>query len=478
MRDAAGKSANVDLPVQKGEVIGGKYVIEDVLGLGGTAVVMSATHQHLQQKVAIKVLLNNAATAGVDAERLLREAQVIAQMRSPHVARVIDVGTMTNGSPFMVMELLEGIDLEGHLQLRTRLPVGEAADIVMQVCEAVAEAHGLGIVHRDIKPGNIFITRDVDKRPLVKVLDFGLSKLSIRAKQQAQKKITSPLEVMGTPAYMSPEQLRATSDVDERSDIWSLGVLLYELCTGDLPFDDESVQALCVKVMRDAWRPITLDMSPGLETVITRCLQKEPDHRFPKVSALAIALAPFAEKKERLDRVLRVQPLSLPPITVMKPEDVPPYRPPGAPTQAAVVTDTSIDFDDEDPFKKKKGGWSLFGFGVAGALAGGAILVGVAMYAGKAAENPAAGAPPPPATQASSAPAEATPVAASANAPASPEPTTATSGAASPSALASAAKTGKRPLRPAAGARPSASGATTGAAPAKPIDPDKLLETR
>lgn len=479
MRDAAGKSANVDLPVQKGEIIGGKYVIEDVLGLGGTAVVMSATHQHLQQRVAVKLLLNNAATAGVDAERLLREAQTIAQMRSPHVARVIDVGTMTNGSPFMVMELLEGIDLEGHLQLRTRLAIGEAVDIVMQVCEAVAEAHALGIVHRDIKPGNIFITRDVDKRPLVKVLDFGLSKLSIRAKQQAQKKITSPLEVMGTPAYMSPEQLRATSDVDERSDIWSLGVLLYELCTGELPFDDDSVQALCVKVMRDPWKPITLDMPPGLETVITRCLQKDPDHRFPKVSALAIALAPFSEKKERLDRVLRVQPLSLPPTTVMKPEDVPPYRPPGAPTQAAVVTDTSIDFDDEDPFKKK-GGWSLFGFGVAGALAGGAILAGVAMYAGKASQNAAGTAPAPASAPPSSAAAGPAPVA-SASPPTSPEPATGTSmnATASAAAIASAAKTGKRPLRPAAGSpRASAAGPTTAAPPAKPIDPDKLLETR
>ena len=478
MQDAAAKTANVDLPVKKGEIIGGKYRLEDVLGLGGTAVVMSATHQQLQQKVAVKLLLKNEKTAGVDAERLLREAQVIAQMRSPHVARVIDVGTLTNGSPFMVMELLEGIDLEGHLQQRGRLPIAEAVDIVMQVCEAVAEAHGLGVVHRDLKPGNVFITHDVDRRSLVKVLDFGLSKLSIRAKQQAQKKITSPLEVMGTPAYMSPEQLRATSDVDERSDIWSLGVLLYELCTGALPFDDESVQALCVKVMRDPMAPIKVDLPDGLETIITRCLQKEPDHRFPKVSALAIALAPFAEKKERLDRVLRVQPLSLPPITVMKPEDVPPYRPPGAPTQAAVVTDTSIDFDDDDdPFKKKRGGWGLFGFGVAGALAGAAILVGVATYAGKAADTPATATPPPsaePAPPPASA-ATATPPAED-TAGATPSPTPATTNA----KAGATTPTGKRPLpgsKPAT--RPSATGpATAPAAPAGKVDPDKLLETR
>jgi eukaryotic-like serine/threonine-protein kinase len=477
MQDAAAKTANVDLPVKKGEIIGGKYRLEDVLGLGGTAVVMSATHQQLHQRVAVKLLLNNAATAGVDAERLLREAQVIAQMRSPHVARVVDVGTLTNGSPFMVMELLEGLDLEGHLQLRGRLPIAEAVDIVMQVCEAVAEAHGLGVVHRDIKPGNIFLTRDVDKRPLVKVLDFGLSKLSIRAKQQAQKKITSPLEVMGTPAYMSPEQLRATSDVDERSDIWSLGILLYELITGDLPFDDESVQALCVKVMRDAWRPIKLDLPDGLETVLTRCLQKDPEHRFPKVSALAIALAPFAEKKERLDRVLRVQPLSLPPMTVMKPEEVPPYRPPGAPTQAAVVTDTAIDFDDEDPFKKKRGGWGLFGFGVAGALAGGAILVGVAMYAGKAAEQTPAAATPPPSAEPAAPASEPTPATPPPSAVDTSNANANATGAVTP-ASASAAKAGKRP-KAAPGSRGSAAAPATTSAPAtKPIDPDKLLETR
>jgi eukaryotic-like serine/threonine-protein kinase len=482
MAESAAKAATVDLPVKKGEVIGGKYRLEDVLGLGGTAVVMSATHQQLQQKVAVKLLLKNAATAGVDAERLLREAQVIAQMRSPHVARVVDVGTLSNGSPFMVMELLEGIDLEGHLQLRGRLPIAEAVDIVMQVCEAVAEAHGLGVVHRDLKPGNVFITRDVDKRPLVKVLDFGLSKLSIRAKQQVQKKITSPLEVMGTPAYMSPEQLRATSDVDERSDIWSLGVLLYELCTGELPFDDESVQALCVKVMRDPFKRVSVDLPSGLETIITRCLQKEPDHRFPKVSALAIALAPFAEKKERLDRVLRVQPLSLPPDNMMRPEEVPPYRPPGAPTQAAVVTDTSIRFedDDEDPFKRKKGGWSLFGFGVAGALAGGAILVGVAMYAGKASDTPAAASTPPPSAEPTPAPtATATPPPAEDNAGANAN--LANSSATKPGALAP----GKRPgtlvggaAKPAAARGSATAPATSAGAPAKAVDPDKLLETR
>lgn len=485
MQDSAAKAANVDLPVAKGEVIGGKYRLEDVLGLGGTAVVMSATHQQLQQRVAVKLLLKNQATAGVDAERLLREAQVIAQMKSPHVARVIDVGTLANGSPFMVMELLEGMDLEGHLEQQTRLGIAEAVDIVMQVCEAVAEAHGLGVVHRDLKPGNIFITRDVDRRPLVKVLDFGLSKLSIRAKQQAQKKITSPLEVMGTPAYMSPEQLRATADVDERSDIWSLGVLLYELCTGDLPFDDESVQALCVKVMRDPYRPITVDLPPGLETIISRCLNKEAAHRFPKVSALAIALAPYAEKKERLDRVLRVQPLSLPPLTVMKPEEVPPYRPPGTPTQAAVVTDTSIDFDDDDdPFKKKRGGWGLFGFGAAGALVGAAILVGVAMYAGKAADTPAA-AMPPPSGEATAASPAASGAPASADTNASPSSAVASVGLVGASATKPrvAPPPGKRPPG-GAGAKPtsargSATPATTASgAPPKAVDPDKLLETR
>jgi hypothetical protein len=230
-----------------------------------------------------------------------------------------------------------------------------------------------------------------------------------------------------------------------------------------------------VKVMRDPFRPIAIDVPPGLETIISRCLAKDPEQRFPKVSALAISLAPFSEKKERLDRVLRVQPLSLPPMTVMKPEDVPPYRPPGAPTQAAVVTDTAIDFDDEDPFKKKRGGWGLFGFGVAGALAGGAILVGVAMYAGKIAETPAPTNATPPAS------AEPTPLPSVTAAspptedPPAPNAAAASTGAAKPSG------TGKRALTPGGGTKPAAaraSATTTGAAPSKAVDPDKLLETR
>jgi len=491
MTKSAADAALVDLPVKRGDVIGGKYRLEDILGMGGTAVVMSATHLQLQQKFAVKLLLPKALEQGVDhLERLLREARVIAQMKSPHVARVVDVGTMHDGAPFMVMELLEGADLEAHLTARGRLSVGEAVDYVMQVCEAVAEAHSLGVIHRDIKPANIFITYDVDRRPLVKVLDFGLSKLGLRAAEQAHRKITQPLEVMGTPAYMSPEQLRATTDVDERSDIWSIGVVLYELLNGSLPFSDASVQELCAKVMRDAARPHAVELPPGLETALQRCLQKSPNHRFPNVSSLAVALAHFATNKTRLERVLRVQPLSphadLELTGPIRPENLPPLRAGMQATQVPVVTelDLHVDHDDadENPFAKKRGG--LVPFAIAGAIAGAAILAGVAFYAGQ--EAPSGAASEPPASASTSPPAEPTPSSAAANT--EPAPATNPSLAAPMAAKAATASSAQgganrrtlRGIHPRAGEPGTPSGTTSspaGAAKA-PTDPDKLLETR
>ncbi len=467
-----------NLPVAKGQIIGGKYRVEEVLGIGGTAVVVSATHLQLQQKFAVKLVLPSMVKQGPEhLERLLREARVVAQMKSPHVSRVVDVGALDDGAPFMVMELLEGIDLEGHLQLRGKLPVAEAVDYVLQICEAVAEAHSLGVVHRDLKPGNVFITHDVDRRPLAKVLDFGLSKISVRG-TQGEHKITQPLDIMGTPAYMSPEQLRATRDVDERSDIWSLGVILYELLTGRVPFNDASIQELCAMIIRDAPAPIDVPLPQGLETVITRCLQKDPAHRFPKVSALAIALAPFAEQKQRLERVLRVQPLGAAAFTVAEAEAPPPTSRPvtaGAPTQAAIVTDTELA-----PAFGARRGWGLFAFGIAGAIAGVAILAGVGLYATKYAPEPAAPAP-------TAEPAPAAPPAESSAAPAPPAAETAGAAPTDPSPPSSASATAikkpatKHPRTP-SGARPTTT-ATSGttaatAAPKAPTDPDKLLETR
>jgi hypothetical protein len=282
-----------DEHLQAGTILLGKYRVEHVLGSGGMAVVIAATHVHLLDRVAIKVLLPEMAAAPEVALRFLREAQAAVRLKGEHVARVIDVGALASGLPYIVMEYLDGHDLAAELARRGPLPAAEAVDHVLQVCEAMAEAHGLGIVHRDLKPANCFLTRRPGGSPLVKVLDFGISK----APAEADHQLTRTHAVMGTPAYMSPEQLRASRDVDARSDIWSLGVVLHECLTGRRPFDGDTLSAVCLKVAVDPLPPLPAYVARELAAVVERCLAKEPAARFATVGELAAALAPFASDR-------------------------------------------------------------------------------------------------------------------------------------------------------------------------------------
>jgi serine/threonine-protein kinase len=254
--------------------------------------VLRARHLRLDEEVAVKVLLPSLIDSPDMQERFLREARVASQIKSKHVARVIDVG-LDFDLPFMIMEYLEGVTL-GELRRREkRLAIPDAARYLLQACEAVAEAHDLGIVHRDIKPANLFLARTREDARIVKVLDFGISKLTLPDEQQ----LTQTGQMMGSPKYMAPEQMLSFHDAEPRSDIWSLGAVLYEMVTGRAPFVADTVPSLCLMVLNDAPPPprrFCPDLPGELEGILLRCLERQPADRFPSVPALAAALAPFA----------------------------------------------------------------------------------------------------------------------------------------------------------------------------------------
>lgn len=291
--------------VKPGDVLGGKYKVERVLGAGGMGVVVAARHVDLGQRVALKFMLKEAM-AGSNAERFLREAKAAVQLKSVHTARVLDVGRLKNGEPFMVMEYLEGRDLDAELQARGPLPPHIAVEYILQACEALAEAHALGMIHRDVKLKNMFLTQAVDGRPLVKVLDFGLAK---QLGSHGDVSLTATNTVFGSPQYMSPEQMRSAKDVDHRSDIWSLGVCLYELVTGRVPFDASGVAEICAMVLKDPVPPpsqFVFGLPPDLEEVILRCLEKDPNNRYQSVAELAFALQSYGADEGSARRILHV----------------------------------------------------------------------------------------------------------------------------------------------------------------------------
>jgi serine/threonine-protein kinase len=304
-------------PVQAGDVLAGKYRVEQVLGVGGMGVVVAALHLQLDERVALKFLLPEALENQEAVARFAREARAAVKIKSEHVARVIDVGNLENGAPYMVMEYLEGSDLSEVLKQRGRLPIEEAVQYVLEASEALAEAHVLGIIHRDLKPSNLFLARRPDGRAIVKVLDFGISKVRA-ANGMADAAMTKTSSVMGSPLYMSPEQMAASRDVDARSDIWSLGAVLYQLLTCSAPFVADTMPELCAKILTTpatSIRSVRNDIPPELEGVVLRCLEKNREHRFPTVAHLAMALAPYVPQSsrhsiERISRVLGVDAFS------------------------------------------------------------------------------------------------------------------------------------------------------------------------
>ncbi|WP_438000634.1 protein kinase [Sorangium sp. So ce185] len=276
--------------IRPGALLLDKYCVERVLGKGGMGVVVAARHLDLDELRAIKLLLPETARDAHAEERFLREARAAARLKGEHAVRVHDFGRLQTGELFMVLELLSGTDLKQIVKAHGPLSVEEAATYALQASKALAEAHALGIIHRDIKPANLFLAQRPDGSPYVKVLDFGISKHIASDSLE----LTATGAVLGSPLYMSPEQMVRTKEVDRRSDIWAMGVSLYELVTGTLPFRADTLTELVGRVLQeDAVPPSRL--RPGLpaelDVIVARCLQKHPEHRYQRIEELASALA-------------------------------------------------------------------------------------------------------------------------------------------------------------------------------------------
>ena len=284
-----------------GTVLLGKYRVIGNIGLGGMGVVVAAEHLSLHTKVAVKFMLPQLVQHESVVRRFVNEARAASRIQSEHVARVLDVGSMTGeglpegGVPYMVMEFLHGRDLSLHVRSGKRFSVVEAIDIVAQASKALAEAHKEGIIHRDIKPANLFLA-EYEGRTVVKVLDFGISKILDEEPQEMN--LTKTTTVLGSGLYMSPEQMRSAKNVDFRTDVYSLGVCLFELLTGTQPFTADSFSELVVKVNIDPPTPLRQyrpDISEAFALALEKAYARRPDDRYQSIQELVRAFEVFAD---------------------------------------------------------------------------------------------------------------------------------------------------------------------------------------
>jgi serine/threonine-protein kinase len=323
------------LPFVRGEVLGGKYRVSRVVGEGGMGVVVEATHVQLDERVALKFLRPEMLATPDVVARFDREARAAVKLKSDHVARVMDVGKTPAGVPYMVMEYLEGKDLGETLAEQGPLPVPQAVEYIIQACEGIGEAHARGIVHRDVKPENLFLVKRDDGWRSVKVLDFGISKAVLVGPSGVDPNSKDTAAIMGSPHYMSPEQLRSTKTVDHRADVWSLGVVLFELLAGTMPFDENleftELVANILEVPHRRLRDLRGDAPIMLEAVVDRALEKDRNRRYQSTADLAVALLPFAPKRarataERVTSITKAAGLTDPSFQV-PPSDMPPPGP-------------------------------------------------------------------------------------------------------------------------------------------------------
>lgn len=278
------------------EQIGGRYRIDRILGEGGAGCVYHATHVDLKRAVAIKVVRPGKETAH-SVERMRREARAVAKLRGPHVVRLLDYGDDPTLGRYIVMEYVEGCTLREQLERGPFAPE-RAVSLAIQACEALGEAHSHGIVHRDIKPANLMLGRAADGREILKVADFGIAKA-----ESHSVSLTESATLLGSPKYMSPEQIREARNVDARSDLWSLGVVLYEMVSGRLPFEAFTASGLLARIAADPPAPLRERLpgvSPELESVVMACLEKDPARRIASAEALAERLRALSSESLRI----------------------------------------------------------------------------------------------------------------------------------------------------------------------------------
>jgi eukaryotic-like serine/threonine-protein kinase len=309
-KDAAADWHRRSGPLRVGELIDDRYEVVSVLSNGATADVCKVQHRVLGRRFALKVLRSECSRDVEFSERLLREARALGSLNHPNIVTITDSGRLPSGEPYFVMEYIEGVSLDQLMHEHGPLDTGLALEVVAGVCEALEATHRIGIIHRDLKPDNIcFVQRGGNS--CVKVLDFGLARVA------GQGRLTRPNTTHGTPEYMSPEQNMGL-EVDARADIYSLGVTLYEMLCGRLPFTADSYVALAHQHMYaplPAFRRWLTEDSPALrvESVVSRAVEKDREHRYGSAAELSRALTPFRvpDRTLRLPRRVAPRPLGV-----------------------------------------------------------------------------------------------------------------------------------------------------------------------
>lgn len=470
----------IEAPFLKGEKIAGRYVVDRVLAEGGMGIVLAARHLELDEMVAIKFLKPEFARQQDIIGRFAREAKAAARIKSEYIATVLDVGVINDRGPYIVMEYLEGEDLETVIATEGKLPVERSIELVLQACEALAAAHANGIIHRDIKPENLFLVKREKGLPIIKVLDFGVSKTALTGNMfGGQISVAKTQSLLGSPLYMSPEQLRGKIDVDATADIWSIGAMTYELLTGRPPFSGTSVTEVCASVLETIPQDIPSlapDTPQELEAVVFKCLEKDPTKRYQSIAELAVALAPFGPKRSRqcVERAIAVSKgANLLPSTFQNPNSVPPpamtagrttlseNTSPRAVQESDPGDDSEIRPPSNPAARRALLAAALFALGAGGMLGAKHLLTKPEPVAAPAPTAPAAAAAPAAATT------TATATTTAAAAPVEPAVTTTTAtrqGAAVPAGMAAA----RQPRAGLPGAQPGALPRTGGAAAAAP----------